>query len=370
MNVAQLPQPQERYKTLYNSSLGIKKYGEYNLYPNAIRDILRGSPTGTACFQRFASFLFGSGFSGDMAKTYANKSQTFNDILRLVSADFGQFGGFALHCNYNILGEVAEVQHIPFEMVRIAESDDAGYVAGYYVHPDWSGRTTRNGKRVVVNKENAVFFNKFNPDKEVVFSQMQTAGGLQFYKGQVLYFSNLGVDTYPLPIYDASVNELSTEEGLGNIKLRNVRNNFFPSGIAVFKSAQTKPDELVDGIDYSDEIARLQGDTKVGKMLSITIDSDEQLPHFVEFPAHNFDKDFQVTDTSVVERIYAAFGQEVFYCIRIGKTGFSGDVVSDAYSYYSSYCRNFQQLISQEFSKVLQNSIFNFENISIKRIEL
>lgn len=36
----------------------------------------------------------------------------------------------------------------------------------------------------------------------------------------------------------------------------------------------------------------------------------------------NYDKEFTVTDASVVERIYSAYGQEPWYCIRVGKVGF------------------------------------------------
>lgn len=52
------------------------------------------------------------------------------------------------------------------------------------------------------------------------------------------------------------------------------------------------------------------------------MESDEEKPEFLDISPKNYDKDFTVTDASVVERVYSAFGQEPWYCIRIGKVGF------------------------------------------------
>ena len=70
------------------------------------------------------------------------------------------------------------------------------------------------------------------------------------------------------------------------------------------------------------------------------------------FPAKNFDKEFSVTDASVVERIYAQFHQELFYAIRIGKLGFSGQVMQDAYEYYAGEVTMEQRFIERAFKMI------------------
>lgn len=52
----------------------------------------------------------------------------------------------------------------------------------------------------------------FNPRKNVVLSQIDKAGGLEYYKGQVLWVSMAGSNTYPLAIYDSVITEMSTDE--------------------------------------------------------------------------------------------------------------------------------------------------------------
>ena len=76
-------------------------------------------------------------------------------------------------------------------------------------------------------------------------------------------------------------------------------------------------------------------------------------PDTLELPI--YDKEFSVTDASVVERIYSAFGQEPWYCIRVGKVGFSGDILEDAFEYYNSIVNKQQRMIERAFQKIFEH---------------
>ena len=235
--------------------------------------------------------------------------------------------------------------------------DDADYVAHILVHPDWQGKTTRNGEYVRLEEKNISRIDVFNPS--AALQQMENAGGAGQYSGQILWCSIDGAWQYPVPIYDAAVTEISTDEGLGNVKYRNVRNNFLVSCMLVTKKGLPKIDEDGEEEDrqmISDEDLRaFQGDEKLGKILCVELENDEDEPKIVPFPARNFDKEFSATDESVVERIYAQFHQEIFYSIRIGKLGFSGSVMQDAYEYYAGEVTTEQRFIERNFEKVFAN---------------
>ena len=62
-----------------------------------------------------------------------------------------------------------------------------------------------------------------------------------------------------------------------------------------------------------------------------------------------------MTDSSVIERIYAQFHQELFYSIRIGKLGFSGQVMKDAYEYYAGEVTTEQRFIERAFKKIFNS---------------
>lgn len=355
----------KRVDVRYLQTLGIQTYGEDNLYPQTFRNILAASSTGAECLDRFADFIEGNGFRDvPFSESVVNrKGDTADDIHALVCRDVAYYNGLALHVNYNIYGDIVELHHVPFENCRLVESDDSGYVGKIAIHPDWSGQKTRGGKVIKVAKENIDYIDVFNPDKRVVAAQIEAAGGIEYYKGQVLWVSLSGKDIYPTGKGDRVVTEMSTDEGLANVKYRNVRNNFLPAAMIFTKKGTNitfdqdgnEIDSRDDDDSFSDSLLQLQGDTNCGKLMEVTLETDEDKPEVVSLNSQNYDKEFTVTDTSVTERIYSAFGQEPWYCIRIGKVGFSGDILEDAFEYYNSIVSKQQRLIERTFARVFRH---------------
>lgn len=360
MNVKTAKKAERRIDTSYVQRFRMQAYGRNNLYPQDLQQISMASGTTELCLNRYSKFIEGYGFDSDIIANYVTnrRGDTTDDILHSVAQDLARFGGFALHVNYSVLGEITEVTHVPFEMCRLEESDDHGYVAHILVHPDWTGQETRNGKKLLVQERFVSRLNVFNPDPAVVATEIENAGGIDTYQGQILWVSKDGTQTYPTPIYDAVVTEVSTDEGLGNVKYRNVRNNFLVSCMLVTKKGVPKLDaetgkKLDNGSMISaDELRQFQGDEKSNKILLVELENDEDAPQVVEFPTKNYDKDFSVTDASVIERIYAQFHQELFYAIRIGKLGFSGQVMRDAYEYYAGEVTTEQRMIERAFARI------------------
>lgn len=355
-----------RVDVSYIQALGIQTYGSDNLYPQVLRDIISASSTGCECVERYADFIEGNGFREVPFSEYVvnRRGDTADDIHALISKDVAMYDGLALHVNYNVNGDIVELQHIPFENCRLLEEDSNGYMSKIVVHPDWTGKKTRSGKAILVKKEFMDYIDVFNPDRNVVLAQIDAAGGIEYYKGQVLWVSGAGRNSYPISRADRVTTEMSTDEGLANVKYRNVRCNFMPSGMIVTKKGSSVnfdeegkpiPDDDNEDTGFSDTIKQLQGDTNAGKLLEVTLNSDEDKPEFVDLSSKNYDKEFTVTDASVVERIYSAFGQEPWYCIRIGKLGFSGDILEDAFEYYNSIVSRQQRMIERSLKKIFEH---------------
>ena len=364
MNVKLVKKPERRVDTTYLRNLGIQSYGEDNLYPQKMLDIIAASSTGSECAERFATFIEGNGFREVALSEYVvnSRGDTLDDVCHILCPDVSDFNGLALHVNYNMLSEIVSITHVPFENCRLQEEDKNGYVAKIAVHPDWRGQKTRNGKPIKVTKENIDFIDVFNPRKEVVIAQIEAAGGIENYKGQILWISGSGRNVYPVSKGDRVVTEMSTDEGLANVKYRNVRCNFLPSGMIITKKGQSITDDDESDVNkhkgedtgFSQTLVKLQGDTKAGKILEVELQVDEEKPEFVPLRTNNYDKEFTVTDSSTVERIYSAYSQEPWYCIRIGKIGFSGDILEDAFEYYNSIVSKQQRMIERAFSKIFQ----------------
>ena len=261
------------------------------------------------------------------------------------------FDGFALHINYNVMGEIVSMSHIPFENCRLIEPDEEGFVSQVVIHPDRSEKTSRNGKIYKVNKDNCDFLDVFNPDKEVVQQQIMQAGGIAFYTGQVLYRTRAGKDTYCTPVADTVLPSMSGDEALSNVACRNVRNNFLPAGILVTKKGQSG--EEVDS-GFSQEIGKLQGDMNALKILHIEIESDEDMPEFKPFDGKNYDNDFTASSAKFIDDIYARFNQEQFGRLRSGSIGFSGDLANDVKREYAEQVTKQQRMLTRAYRTVVE----------------
>ena len=359
MNVQQVKQAAPRFDTTYHQRQNLQAWGRDNLYPQHLLRIAAASGTAELCLSRYIKFIEGNGFRDGLAgKVLNEQGDTADDILKLVAQDVARYGGFALHVNYNLLCEVVEINHVPFERCRLEECDDAGHVHHIVTHPDWIGNKTRRGQRVTVDEQHVEHFNVFNPNHEAIREQIMMSGDIDSYNGQILWCSTAGKNIYPTPIYDAVISDMSTEEGLGNIKNRNARNNFLVSAMLITKKGAPKFDDKGNDVSTStitpEDLAQFQGDERMSKLLLVELENDEDKPEVVPFTANNYDKDFTATDASVIERIYAQFHQELFYAIRIGKLGFSGDVMADAYTYYAGEVTNEQRFIARGVSKLLE----------------
>lgn len=363
MNVKTTKKPKPRIDIGYVSRFKMQAYGNNNLYPQNISAIAKASGTAELCIDRYAKFIEGYGFNSEqLSETIVNRhDRTADDLLHDVAADLARYGGFALHVNYNVLCQITEVNFVPFENCRLGEEDERGRVEEILVHPDWTQKKTRNGQYLRVDEQTVKRIKVFNPDPAIVEREIEEAGGIEFYKGQIAWCSMDGAQTYPTPIYDSVITEISTDEGLGNVKYRNVRNNFLVACMLIYKKGVPKynpetDEEVDDGSMISDEdLKQFQGDENTSKILAVELENDEDKPEVVAFPTKNYDKEFTVTDASVVERIYAQFHQELFYAIRMGKLGFSGQVMRDAYEYYAGEVTNEQRFIQRIMEKIFEH---------------
>lgn len=356
MKVTRLPKADSALDLRFLRQLGVKSYDADNLYPQNALSIVAASKTGYGCLSRYIDYIEGRGIASEvLAAMRVNlNGETLADLHSLVSADLATFEGFAIHVNYNVDCTITDMHHVPFEHVRLTEPDAEGVIRQVALHPDWSGQLTRNGKPVRVTEKNIDYIDVFNPQPEVVLSQMLEAGGPQYYKGQILYYSREGHLQYPRAKFHSVLTDLSTDEGLSNVMLRNVRNNFLPAGVFVRLRGAGQPvtDESQEQA-YSDDLLALQGDTESVNIMEVTVGTKEEIPEFLTMRGNNYDKDFTNTSAETKDCIYSAFGQEGWLAIRNGKVGFSGTLVADVERDYAKRCIKAQRPLSRAYVSIL-----------------
>lgn len=354
MNIKETKKADQRVDTRYIASLNIKSYGERNLYPQELQALVFASPNARGCYERRANYIEGDGIASQaLAETVCNRrGEKLDDIHSLCSADLALYEGVALHFNYTVEGKISSVTHIPFENCRLEEADDNGIIHHIVVHPDWTGRSTRGGYAVKVNEDNVLRFNVFNPNPAIVQKEIEAVGGIANYKGQVLYKTSAGINAYCTPRIDANLTDISTDEGLANVNYRNVRFNFLAGGLLWVKKGagnDTTDDALVRAIED------LQGDTHACKIGVCFAETDEDKPELINFAGENQDGKYVNTTASVISNIYAAFNQELFYRLRSGSIGFSGELAEQVRLEYCQQVTKEQRLLSRIYKTMLDH---------------
>lgn len=378
-----IKKPEPRIVPSFDKKLGLKTYGAANDYPQRLLDVLGASGAAKLCVKRYYRNIKGQGFKDTiLADIEVNTNgDTLADLLDMAAHDYARFEGIAIHVNYSLSGLICDMKLVPFQNCRLSEPDSRGFSPYILVHSDWTGQDTRNGKAVKIDEDHVDRVCVFNPDKNVVMSQIQAEGGIDTYKGQILYVGNEKRNRYPIPRLDVIVTEMSTDEGLANTTYRNVRYNFHPAGLLLMKKARDADnlptERLLDngeGVDYNSpeqirqeaiqeeeeefdkNMLDMQGDTNLGNFGVVRYGETEDKPEFLSFGGKNYDKDFTASETSNTERIYAQFEQEIYYTIRKGKLGFSSQIAKDAFEYCANNTQAEREFMKREFERIIKNS--------------
>lgn len=284
-----------------DTKYGILSYDKDNAYPQKMKLAKEASGTTSDCVDTYAKFIRGNGFENTSfySSQVNRKKQTWDKILKLVSKDSALYGGsFALHFNYNILGEISEINHIPFEDVRLCIPDDAGYISKVKIYPDWGRKQKKQ-----IDEKKITTHDVFNPDKAVVLAQIAKAGGIEKYMGQVLYFNEQS-ENYPLSTLDPIFEDCETDAELKYYNNRNVTTGFLAQFIWIQKGkfADKKSEQA-----HADNLRKFQGTRQSSKILQVQIENDGEKPEILPIENNIDDELFAYTEKSVVSKIIRRF---------------------------------------------------------------
>ena len=317
-------------------------------------DIVSGSYTGTNCLDRYKKFVYGRGFQDkeNYQIVVSPEGETADSLLKACADDLAAFGGFAIHVNRNLLGQITTMRHIPMENVRLCPDDDKDYAGKVALHPDWGERSWKP-----FNKTKIEYFWLYDPNIDEFRKRVAlTEGGITQYKGEVYVYSNRK-GTYPMPLYDSVLTDMSTQEGISNVTYRNIRRGFMPAGCF----AEVNPD--YDDNNPSDKqqfeetgavLRSLQGDMQTASIMHVTVKDKDSIPQFVAMKGTNYDKDFTVSTDYVRKAIGQGFSQPPELRCEDTSKGFANDTMVQAYKVYNSTTANERLVLEQEFTRLFK----------------
>lgn len=316
-------------------------YDYDNLYPNKIKSIALRSGSTKSAIEKASEFLTGDGFA-QMSQIVNREGQNLWDILRFISYQKMMFGGFALHFNYNLFGQIAEIQPVNFEMVRWNKSID-----GFFVDPDWKRRNLRNRQKQ---------YKPFNPS--TVIDEINECGGIENYEGQLFYWIPTKADVYCLPEWDSVLDDAQFEAEAKLYSLSSIQNDYSLSGVLAY------PKNFADKKDIEDAKADLKqdkGSANAGGIRVIGAMPTEGLSNwkwFTPISRNNIDSLHSNQIETAKNNIYAAFKLPPILVGIASQGMFNEASFADAFNYYNSATETYRKEIERELNKILSASVW------------
>lgn len=298
----------------WDKKLEVYKNGEDNAYPERMERFRNNSVTASMSSNTMIQYLLGKGFGE------ANNIKIGNlkliDIADDVARDIVDNRGVFFHVNYDANFDVSDFSVIPFNQCRIGLKDSKLYNGKILTYHDWSAKIDKNKVSVI---------DVFNPNKEIIASQVEKAGGIDNYKGQIMYYNMDSQYYYPLSRIDAVSFECDNEYQASLYKNELLRRGFFGKTLVVTRpliDAQLYEDRSLEGIarlkrleserdTFKEGIKKFVGVGEAGGVMHMEVDfAGENLEQAILFKniESTINPDlFRFTEDSAVTKILMAF---------------------------------------------------------------
>lgn len=184
-------------------------YGDGNLYPQIISELIYASKTASLSVERLSEAIECEGFKdrtfGEIKNAHGDN---MDDILNTLAYDVARFRGCAVIVQYGGDYRPKMIYPVPFEYVRAGLNKDYltnPVIHKYVVFNNWD---RQNIKSTVLDKT-AVTYPAFNPDNFA--NEVIEYGGIENHPGQLLYMNFFTTKPYPLSPFHAVQSEMQAE---------------------------------------------------------------------------------------------------------------------------------------------------------------
>ena len=373
-------------ETREDTALGIMKWGTDNSFPQTLKNLIEQSPSAKPAVKRTAKFYKGAGFIGE-SEIVNPYGLTLKQVVSILADDYAMFEAFAIQCNYNIEGRVSSINPMRITDLRFNRFDELNFASKIGYHENF-GRNSEVNKTVAnsVTKEKIKWINRFNPDsvkpqilkigsrKEPKGNEMvQMIRGASDYQGQLLYHSEAGHSSYPIPPLQAPINFVLADVENSILVRKETSTGFIDTWL--LKTAMDSEDPTLHALE--DAIDQSQGARGTGSVITMSGLSPEELTATVlenlgsgpsgrkgtiESATIAYDLAQKVINSSyLIPPILAGSDQ---------KTGFAAADLKEAYFVFNANTQGGRSIIESELNRVLKYSIFDTKSISINKLKL
>jgi hypothetical protein len=339
-------------------------YGEmqdkYDIYPQYIIDLFQNCGILSECVENDAMVIQGRGFTQkDFAEMQINKEgHTVSFLLSQSANDLSLFGGFAWLINFNAIGDVINVTHVPFERCRRAMPDkDTGYIKKTVIIDRYDLMMYGISK---TNSFNATAYDNYQENRQdfaSTLSELSTLNDFSKYQGQIYYFFNekAGSRYYPKPKFHAVLKDCETLRACAESLYYDVEDRFKASTIIYeFGKTQLNDDERKRIVDEYQEFSGSAG----ARIQVRFCENKESAPIIEKIESPDLAKNYEFAEKSRQSNVRRNFKYpEIIYGIaQAGKLGLSNEMESSI-EYANLIAEKDRNSIVSAFKKVFSRFV-------------
>jgi len=301
-----------KVETAFNKRKEIYENGADNAYPELVDRLIKNSVTAKRCSKLVSSYVIGEGFGEEQNKMIVNEKKGLTllqfgyDIAKTYTDQQGVF----IHVNYSADLSVSEFSEIPYTHCRLGKSDDN----------DYSGKILVKKWNDPYDKKDPIYFDVFNPRKDVVQAQIEAAGGIKKYRGQILFVNNSNL-RYPLSTIDSSLMDAESENKVSVFKNVSLKKGFFGKTLVVTPpfvdgNMDQKTEEYQNAVsereNFKKTIQQFVGAENSTGVLHLEMELDDndidKVIMFKNIETNINDELFKHTETSIRDNICISYG--------------------------------------------------------------
>lgn len=358
----------------FDEQLGVYHNGADNNYPERVERIINNSATAKPSAKLFRKYIVGKGFVTALNNLTVNKIKgiTLFKFLRKIAESLAYHNGVFIHVNYNANFKIISLDVLPYSHCRVGKKDDKDYNGKIIIYDCWDGK---------VDKKKFIVLDVYNPDQKIIQKQIEKAGSIEKYKGQVFYF-NPSTTIYPLAHIDNVMDDADSEHMSSVFKNTSLRKGFFGKQIVItppmLDSNLRRADELLDDISLVDKRYQISEREAFENNLTNFIGADnaqgvlhlemeyegddiEKTIKFINVETNINDKLFEYTEKSTANNIRKAYANIPSILIENNDSsvfGQSGEMLKQAKIFYQEQTEEDRDSIESDILKPL---LSNFE---------
>lgn len=266
-------------------------YGQKNDYPDYLIDLYQKSAVHNALCNSIATWVYGEGVTSPQMQSKAESWAKFNALfeggigkntIQKCILDLKVHGGYYLSISYSVdRTTISEVNHIPFECMRV-EPELNGEESEFYLYSkDWANYKTCGFKKI----------KSFDPKEK------------KSYPNQIACFKaySVGQYYYPKPDYQGGINYIELDKNVSEFHLANIKNGLAPSFMINFSNG-IPSDEKRRAVKNQIE-QELAGASNAGKFIVSFSDDRNNSPEITVMPQSDADKQYEFLSKEITSKV-------------------------------------------------------------------